>query len=336
MDIIHKIAILNKVTVPDIESSILGNNFSIDCLNVMEESDLPDNISQYEGVILSHRLSLSEHTITRMNQCKAIVCASVGYDNIDFAHAALSGIRVFNVPDYGTNDVADHAFALLLTYSRRIIMYDQLLREDFIHNWEAKRISGYHRLTGKRVGIVGIGRIGTAFVLRAKAFGMNVVYYDPYKPSGYDRALQIECTDSLYSIFEECDIISIHVPLTNETRFMINEDVLNHARKCPIIINTARGAVVNSSDICNAIYSNKIDSYLADVVEYEPPKSDTAFASYASDPILSKRIIITPHSASYAEETKYDMRYKAAETLYKALMQPNYFINCINMEARYG
>ncbi len=328
---IYKIGILNKVTVPDIERTVLGDNFEISCLNVKHEDELPYSISQYDAVILSHRLSISESTISKLHRCKVIVCASVGYDNIDYNYATECNIRVFNVPDYGTNDVADHAFALLLTYARRILLYDQLLRNDFIKNWDAKLISGYHRLTGLTVGIIGLGRIGTAFALRAKAFGMNVIFYDPYKESGYERALQVERVDDLYTIFERCNIISLHTPLTNETVNMINETLLNHSKNTPIIINTARGALVNSTDICNALYSGKIDAYLSDVIEREPPTSQSVFLKYAKDPILSTKIIITPHSASYAEESKFDMRYKAAETVLKALSNKEYKLNCVNM-----
>ena len=324
------IGILNKIINPDTEVVAVAGQAMIECLNTNKEEDLPDKIVQYDAVIISYSFKMSAITIDKLKNCKAIVCACVGFDNVDWKYAAKKGIRVFNVPDYGTNDVADHAFALLLAYARRILVYDDLIRKNVVGNWNARLVDNYHRLAGTKVGIVGLGRIGTAFMLRAKAFGMVPYFYDPYKESGYDRALQIKRVDDLADLFQQCKIISIHAPLTDETTGMINYEMFKCAGYCPIIVNTARGKIVKSQDAVRALKEELIEAYLADVIDEEPPRSGNAFHSFAFDPVLKNRVIITPHSASYAEESQYDMRYKSAITAVRAIQNQDYFLNCIN------
>lgn len=324
------IGILNKITDPAIEKKAVNAYANIDCVCATNEAELSDDISNYDAVIVSYKFKISKKTIDRLTNCKAIVCACVGFDNVDYLYAAEKGIRVFNVPDYGTNDVADHAFALLLSYARQICMYNNNLKTDLVKNWNPKTVLEFHRLTGKKVGIIGLGRIGTAFAIRAKSFGMQVLFFDPYKQDGYEKTLQFERVDSIEQIFNCCDIISIHAPLTSETIKMISWDIIKNSKHKPIIINTARGKIVDNESICRAIREDIIEAFLADVLEFEPPAIDDVFYNYAKDPILSNRILLTPHAASYAEESQYEMRYKSAECALKAVLNNKYLRNCIN------
>lgn len=327
-----KIGILNKITIPDIEKSAVENDAEFICLNATNETDLYDyDLSVLDSVIVSYRFKLSRLLIDRLDRCKSIVCACVGFDNVDYHYATLKGIKVFNVPDYGTNDVADHAIALLLSYSRRIISYDNFLKKDIIVNWNPHMVESFHRLSGKNIGIIGLGRIGTAVALRAKAFGMNVCFYDPYKPSGYDKIFNFVKIVHLTDLIENADIISIHAPLTTETEKMINWDVLKRAKKKPIVINTARGKIVDSSCIGLALKENIIEAFLADVLETEPPLPDDELVMLQKDKTFSDRLIITPHAASYAVESQYEMRYKAAQHAYMSVVDRNYKQDCINM-----
>lgn len=327
------VGILNKIDFPDVEMKAIGDEANIECLGAKDESELCEDIAKYDAVIISHRLKLSNYTIDKLTNCKAIVCACVGYDNVDYRYAAEKGIRVFNVPDYGTNDVADHAFALFLSNARRILDYDRALRTDMVGNWNSKSVRKFHRITSMIVGVIGLGRIGTAFAIRAKAFGMQVCYYDPYKPDGYDKTMQMQKVERLVDLFEKCDVISIHAPLTSETNNMINWDLLKQAKKAPVIINTARGNIVNNCDVCRAIAESKIDSYLADVIDEEPPTANSAFLKFNNDSVWRDHVIITPHAASYAEESQYDMRFKAAKSALLAINNDNYLVNCINIRS---
>ena len=327
-----KIGILNKITNPDIESSALPSDIEIMCLNTNNETELHKyDISIFDSVIVSYKFKLSRITIDRLTKCKSIICACVGFDNVDYRYAAKRGIKVFNVPDYGTNDIADHAIALLLSYTRRIIAYNTLLKEDIVGNWNPHTVSQFHRISNKQIGIIGLGRIGTAVALRARAFGMNVSFYDPYKPNGYDKTYQFNKSDSLIDLVRNTDILTIHAPLTSETKGMINWNLIKNAEKKPIVINTARGKIVDNSCICRALRENIIDAFLADVLETEPPQETNELVQMQKHPEFINRIIITPHAASYAEESQYEMRYKAACHAYKSITDSNYRQDCINI-----
>ena len=327
-----KIGILNKIVNPDIETAAIPSDVEIICLNANNETELCNyDLSVFESVIVSYKFKLSQITIDRLVNCKAIVCACVGFDNVDYLYAAKKGMKVFNVPDYGTNDVADHAIALLLSYTRRIVMYDTLLKADAIGNWNPRMVSPFHRISDKQIGIIGLGRIGTAVALRAKAFGMRVSFYDPYKPNGYDKAFQFVKVESLQELVKNSDILTIHAPLNSETEKMINWNIIKIAKKRPIIVNTARGKIVDNSCICRALKEDIIDAFLADVLETEPPQNTDELMVMQKQQKFANKIIITPHAASYAEESQYEMRYKAARHAYMAMINSGYKRDCINI-----
>lgn len=326
-----KIAILNKITCPDIEFKAVGGNADIVCLDAKSEDGLLDkDLSIFDSVITSYKFRVSRLLIDKLDNCKSIVCASVGYDNVDYQYAFEKGIRVFNVPDYGTNDVADHTMALLLSYARRITAYDSYIKKDIVGNWNPLKVTTFHRLSGRHIGIIGLGRIGTAVALRAKAFGMKVSYYDPYKPNGYDKTFGFVNCATLSDLIKDIDILSIHAPLTSETEKMINWDIINEAKNKPIIINTARGKIVDNISIYRALKEGIIESFLADVLEFEPPHKDEELMMLQKDISFSERVIITPHAASYAEESQYEMRYKAAQHAYMSITNSGYRCDCIN------
>jgi D-isomer specific 2-hydroxyacid dehydrogenase family protein len=328
-----KIGILNKIINPDIEKKAVNFNDEIvfECLNASCEQELFfRDMSAYDAVIISYKFRVSKELIDLLINCKSIVCACVGFDNVDYKYAAFKGIKVFNVPDYGTNDVADHTLALFLSYARRIITYNFNVKSDPRKKWNPKLVRTYHRLAGMNFGIIGLGRIGTAVAFRARALGMNVLFYDPYIPSGYDKTYQFKRCNDLYELIEQSNVISIHAPLTDETFHMIDYKCLENARHQPIIINTARGKIIDSSSICFALKNNIIDAFLCDVLELEPPSQYDELIALANTPDYFDRIVITPHAASYAEESQYDMRYKAAERAMKSLFDTGYITDCVN------
>lgn len=326
-----KIGILNKITCPDIELKAIGENADIVCLNAKSEDDLLDkNLSLFDSVITSYKFKVSKRLIDKLTNCKSIVCACVGFDNVDYKYAFEKGIRVFNVPDYGTNDVADHTIALFLSYARRITAYDSYIKKDIVSNWDPHKVTPFHRIYGKHIGIIGLGRIGTAVALRAQAFGMRVYYYDPYKPNGYDKTFGFVNCATISDLIKDIDILSIHAPLTSETEKMINWEVINEAKNKPIIINTARGKIVDNISICRALKEGIIEAFLADVLEVEPPHKDEELMMLQNDISFFEKVIITPHAASYAEESQYEMRYKAAQHAYMSIVNSGYRCDCIN------
>ena len=273
-------------------------------------------------VMLYHNISLTRFTIERLKHCKLIVRCGVGYDNVDRLFARERGIPVANVPDYGTEEVADSAIGLMLALARGIAPLNSLLRADPAAAGRYTQVAPLHRLRGRVFAIVGLGRIGSATALRAKALGMDVVFYDPLKPDGYDKAIGIRRADTLDELLKQAFVVSLHCPLTPETKGMIDAAAIAKLPRGSFLVNTARGAVVDTSAIPGAIASGQLAGAGIDVIPIEPPP--------AGDPLIEAwrnpkhpahhRVIVNPHSAFYSEEGLLDMRIKGSQACRKALL----------------
>ncbi len=191
------------------ERRILGDLADVVSLNAFNEDDLIGRIEDADAVMLYHNMGLTRKTIERLANCKLIVRCGVGYDNVDHALARRRGIAVANVPDYGSEEVADSAVGLMLALARGIHQLNSLLR-DGIEPWRYSQAAPLYRLRGRTFGIVGLGRIGTAAALRAKALGMNVLFYDPYKPCGYDKSLGVSRIENLGELLGQSNVLSLH------------------------------------------------------------------------------------------------------------------------------
>ncbi len=307
---------------PDIEQRILGDVAEIAPLDSSDEKDLAGRIEDAHAIMLYHCLSLTRFTIERLRQCKLIVRCGVGYDNVDFHCARERGIPVANVPDYGTEEVADSAIGLALALTRGIATLNSLLRSDLSADWTYKHVAPIHRLRGRVFAVVGLGRIGTATALRAKALGMDVVFYDPLKPDGYDKALGIRRVDTLDEILQQAFVLSLHCPLTPQTTSLIGAAAIAKMPRGSFLVNTSRGAVVDTSAIPEAIRSGQLAGAGIDVLATEPPAPGDAFIKAWRDPAhpAHLRVIVNPHSAFYAEEGLLDMRIKGSQACRKALL----------------
>lgn len=325
--------ILDGNYTPDIELNIVGDTGKIYTYPAISEEDLPDQIADLDAAMVWHYINVSKKTLDRLARCKAIVRIGVGFDSVDGEYAGKLGIPLINIPDYGTNDVADHCLSLLLSGCRSLPLYSSYLDKDLLNNWIPERGGNIKRLQGSKLGIVGMGRIGSAVASRAKSFGINVSFFDPYLPDGYDKTYQINRFYSLQDLFSDSDYISIHAPLTNETRGMIDKTLLESAKNGLILINTARGGIVNLEDVYASLKSDKIKFFGADVLECEPPTTDYALIKSLvnRERWLDGRVLLTPHAAFYAEESRIEMRTKAAEQMKNvALNVP--LRNCVNKE----
>lgn len=302
-----------------IEKEILGMAADVIALNVNNETDLEGNIEDADAIMIYHTVSLKAKTIDRLQKCKIIVRGGVGIDNVDHAHARKRGIAVANVPDYGSEDVADTAIGMMIALTRGITFLNSRLQRD-VGDWSYTQVQPLRRLRNRNIGIVGLGRIGTAAALRAKALGMNVVFYDPYKPDGFDKALGIGRAESLQSLLEQVDVLSLHCPLTEETYHLINEKTLEYLPSGSYVINTSRGGVVDTSAIPAAIKSGRLSGAGFDVLEQEPPISDALVKAW-KDPHhpAYHKVLINPHSAFYSEEGLEEIRVKGAHACLKAI-----------------
>lgn len=303
------------------ERAALDGVARVEALRAEREEDLEGRVEYADALIAFHQLHISRRTLERLRRCKLIVRCGVGFDNVDHRVARQLGIPVGNVPDYGTEEVADSAIGLLLSLCRGISFLNARLRSG-PSEWLFTQVAPLHRLRGRVLGIVGLGRIGSATALRARALGMDVVYYDPYKPHGYDKALGVRRAESLEALAREAYVLSLHCPLTGETQGLISSRVLALLPHGAYLVNTARGAVVDTAALPAAIESGRLAGAGLDVLPEEPPPDDDPLIRAWRDPAhpAHERLIINPHSAFYCEEGRVEMRTKAALACRRAVL----------------
>jgi phosphoglycerate dehydrogenase-like enzyme len=308
----------------NVESEALRGCAEVRLLVLNRESDFFPYVDQADGIIVWHHLRFGAEVIARLVKTRIIVRNGVGYDNIDVAAAAARGIPVSNVPDYGTEEVADHTVALALALVRQL---KPLMEDTGRGNWEWRTGAACRRVRELAFGIVGCGRIGTATALRAKALGFQTGFFDPYLAPGYEKAIGVARLDSLNELLEVSDIVSLHVPLTAETHRMINAAQFNRMKTTAYLVNTARGAVVCHDALVEALTAGKIAGAGLDVLEREP----LGIASITKFP----NCIVTPHSAFYSQESMVELRRKSALTVRDALVEGR-LRNVVNQPIRAG
>ncbi|CAM4760207.1 unnamed protein product [Rotaria magnacalcarata] len=253
------------------------------------------------AIITIHTL-ITSNTISCMSlSCRVITRLGVGFDIIDVKACRQRNITVCYVPDYGTNEVADHAVALLFAAHRRLSVYHRSIVDHQIWNHE---IAGtdLHSLNTLNLGVIGMGRIGTSFATKMRPFVKQIFSYDPFVPSS--------CT-SIDEIFDQCDIISLHVPLTSTNHHLISTDAFNRMKKRPIFINVSRGGLVDTKALIQALQNEQISYAALDVLENEP--------EIDAELIKLDRIQLTPHAAWFTRESASALRTKAIQDILRVL-----------------
>ena len=303
-----KVIITDYVTQPDVERQVLDGTAEITCLDAHGEAGVLGRVRQARVIICFHDVEITRAVLEEASQCLGVVRSGVGFNNIDIRAAGELGIVVCNVPDYGTEEVADHALGLLLVLARRIVPAVESIRRG---EWNVGVNAGAPRLRGQTVGIIGAGRIGSAFALRAKTLGMRVVIYDPYVPRGFEKAIAVERSWSLDELLPQCQFVSLHCPLTDETRNILDAGRLAQFPRGAYVVNTARGGLIDENALLAALDSGQVGWAALDVVEREP----------LADERLRRhpRLIITPHCAFYSAAAAPEMRTKAAEEAIRLL-----------------
>ncbi|MBE2286660.1 MAG: C-terminal binding protein [Prosthecobacter sp.] len=301
------IAIIDWRTAPQgdaesaIEKNIIGSAAKVTRHLCDTDADLDDEIAGANAIIIWHNMPLTAQGIAKLKHCRAIIRNGVGFDSVDIAAARERGIAVCNVPDYGTEEVADHAITLAMALCRQLFPLDA---EAKTLGWNIKVGARLRRLRELTFGIVGLGRIGTATALRAKALGFRVVFHDPYLPNGADKAVGIARVRSLDELLAQSDVLSLHCPLNDETRHFIAERELALLKPGAFVVNTARGGVIKKTAILAALRDGRLAGAGLDVIEDEPLRS----AEEAATPNL----IATCHAAFCSVESKIEMRSTSA------------------------
>jgi D-3-phosphoglycerate dehydrogenase len=259
--------------------------------------------------LLVNRAPITRRLIENLRRCQVIVRKGVGYDVVDVEAATERGILVCTLPDIWTDEVANQAMALILACNRRILPLDRLLRSGGWRSYQQVRIG---QLRDETLGIIGYGRIGSAVARRAVPFGMEILAYDPYLPQNPPRESGVLRVDTLEELLVRSDFVSIHCPLTDETRHMIGEPELRRMKPTSYVVNTARGPIVDQQALTRALQEGWIAGAGLDVLEKEPPDRE--------DPLLAMdNVILTPHNGFYSDPAVARMHVRAAEEVIDAL-----------------
>jgi D-3-phosphoglycerate dehydrogenase len=281
----------------------------------MAKSSSADDIlavARDADAILVTYAKLSSELIGQLSRCKAIGRFGMGVDNIDLPAAAKAGITVTYVPDYGVREVSDHAMALLLALIRKIPLSNKLVQAG---RWEMPAVVPIHRLDGRTLGLVGFGHIGRALAPKAQAFGLNVIVHDPFVQPDALKAAKVEGVD-LDALLARSDYLSIHAPLTPQTRGLFNATTFAKMKRGALVVNTARGPLVDEEALLAALTSGQLGGAALDVVATEPLPKDSPLLGHDN-------LILSPHTAFYSVEALEELQTKCASDVARVLSGEN-------------
>ncbi|PTM39508.1 C-terminal binding protein [Bosea sp. 124] len=318
-----------KILVPDahlrdldVERGVSGHRLDYIVYDETDPAAIPDeNWRSCDALLVWHRMKITADVVAKLERCRLIVRVGVGYDNVDGAACRKKGIPLSNVPNYGTTEVADHALAMLLYLTRGLGTYEKRLKADLVTGFLAEDAPVVRRIRGATFGAIGMGRIGTAIARRAAGFDMRVIYVDPSLPEGHELGLGIERVRTQAELLQRSDIVSLHVPLSDATRNIIGAPELAQMKPGSILINVARGGLVDVDALHDALKSGHLAAAGLDVFPKEPPVPAPALleAWRAEAPWLAGRFVASPHAAFYSEAGYLDMRTFSAEILLEFL-----------------
>ena len=297
----NKKVLLLDTNHPALEECLGDAGFYCDYFPDMNLDKLKQIIGFYSGVIVRSRFHLDQELLSLAGNLSFIGRVGAGMEGIDITYAQKAGIRCFNAPEGNRNAVGEHALGMLLALMNRMIIADAEVRKGI---WKREENRG-EELDGKTIGIIGYGNTGGAFAKKLSSFNCNVLAYDKYK-SGFSCEYVKEA--GMEKIFRHSDVLSLHVPLTEETHYLINTDYLKKFSKNIWIINTSRGAVVNTGDLVKGLNSAKVKGAALDVLEYESLSFENLQDKALPEPYrmlaASEKVILSPHVAGWTVESK--------------------------------
>lgn len=277
-------------------------------------------LADMDAVIPGPRVRLTANVIQGLNACKVIANGGIGFDSIDIEAATEAGIIVTNIPDLFVDEVADQAMALLLAVNRKLLQcHTQATSNRWAETWT--NLGSVPKLRGKTLGLVAFGNIARQVARRAQAFGLRVLASDPYVASQVMTDMDVQPC-SLEDLLREADFVSIHAPLTRETRGLVNAERLRLMKPAAVLINTARGKVVDEPALIQALQAGWIAAAGLDVLEQEPPDPN--------NPLLKMpNVVVTPHMASYSDEANVARRRRLGQDIAAVLTghRPAHVVN---------
>ncbi|MGN0149519.1 MAG: C-terminal binding protein [Clostridia bacterium] len=301
---------MNKIIICDLdhsdvnaETKVLNDaGYNFKWLHCKTQKEVIENCKG-AVVLLNQYVKMDRTIFEALPTVKCVVRYGVGYDNINLEDAKKYGVQACNVPDYGTNEVADQALAFMMALSRKTVLTNNLIRNGV---WDYQKEIPLYRLGACTVGICGVGRIGSAFANRVHALGCRVIAYDTkYGRPEYKAPDFVEFV-SFEELLKNSDIISIHCPLDENTYHLFDKNAISLMKQSSYLINVARGGIIDEDALLWALDNNKIAGAGIDVVEHEPLS--------AGSPLLKHdNFLISPHTAWYSEQSAQELKRKAAE-----------------------
>jgi D-3-phosphoglycerate dehydrogenase len=265
------------------------------------------SVARDADAVLTTYAKVTGEMIPQMTKCRVISRFGIGVDNVDIPVATSKGIVVTKVPDYCLDEVSDHAMALLLALIRKIPSSNTRTQSG---KWEMKAVVPIHRLRGTVLGLVAFGQIPQLVAPKAQAFGMQVITYDPYVSDEVLKRANVRRVE-LDELIRTSDYISLHCPLTPETKHLFSAEAFQKMKRSAYLVNTARGPVIDEAALAQALDQKLIAGAALDVMEKEPPGTSPLFGR--------DNIIVTPHTSFYSEESLVDLQTKAAEEVVRVL-----------------
>jgi len=300
--------------LPKIAVSMLESCYEVTAIQKNEpypHDELKEIVKEYDGILCTISDKFDADVLSHCKQLKIISNYAIGLDNIDVDYAKNIGIRVCNTPDAVTNSTADLTMGLLLSLIRHIPEANDFVKNDNWKTWDPYLLLG-EELANKKMGILGFGRCGRAVARRALGFGLKVHFYDRSTRSVDSENLKGVVYEEYESLLETSDYLSIHLPLTNDTNGLIDEEAFKLMEKRPILINLARGDIIDNNSMLKALESGRIRGAALDVVESEPISSDHPLCKH-------ERVLIVPHIGTATIESRYQMAVSAAQNIIDTL-----------------
>ncbi len=317
-----------KVLVTDNMSDVAvklfreSNEIEVDVKPTMSPEELKAAIGQYHGMAIRGATKVTADVLAEAQNLKVVGRAGAGLDNVDIPAASKRGIVVMNTPGGNTVTTAEHSIAMMMSLVRNIPQANATMKEG---KWEKKKFSGTE-IFNKTLGIIGLGKIGSIVADRARGLGMNIVAYDPYLSEDQAKQMGIKLF-SMEEVFGQADIITLHVPLTDETKGLIGEKNIAKMRNGVRIINCSRGAVVNEEELADAIESGKVAGAALDVYPVEPPGLTRL--------VSLDRVICTPHLGASTQEAQDNVAIAVADQIKDYLLNGT-IRNAVNAPAVSG
>ena len=313
-----KVYITDYIADPHIELGLLKDYLTDDIADPSIE------------VLLVWHESISKEYLQKFPNLKGVVRYGVGYDAIDLDAIKEAKLVFCNNPDYGVTEVSETALSMLLAWSRGIFEYD-FLAKGLPPNWQENTLPRLRRSSEIQVGVIGAGRIGSRFLKNVEAIGFQTAYYDPYVKQSSLSELKAKKCSSLEMLLSSCDAISVHTPLDDSTKGLVDSKFLAQMKFGSCLINTARGGLINSlDDLLMAIDTGRLSGAYLDVLPEEPPIAGSFIDAWrlAECPNLGGRIIVNPHTAYFTQDSYSEMRTKATQNALDILLglAPNYII----------